>query len=74
MQDQSSETIARLFVDNVICRHGVPNQLLSDRGTNLLSDLILDICELTGMKRSIPHVTIPKQMDWLKTSIRHYVQ
>ena len=51
MQDQSSETIARLFADNVICRHGVPNQLLSDRGTNLLSDLILDICVLTGMKK-----------------------
>ena len=51
MQDQSSETIARLFVDNVICRHGIPNQLLSDRGTNLLSDLILDICVLTGMKK-----------------------
>ena len=51
MQDQSSETIVRLFVDNVICRHGVPNQLLSDRGTNLLSDLILDICQLTGMKK-----------------------
>ena len=51
MQDQSSEIIARLFVYNVICRHGVPNQLLSDRGTNLLSDLILDICQLTGMKK-----------------------
>ena len=51
MQDQSSETIARLFVDNVICCHGVLNQLLSDRGTNLFSDLILDICQLTGMKK-----------------------
>ena len=51
MQDQSSETIARLFIDNVICRHGVSNQLLSDRGANLLSDLILDICQLTGMKK-----------------------
>ena len=30
MQDQSSETTAKLLVDHVICCHGVPNQLLSD--------------------------------------------
>ena len=47
MQDHSSETIAKLLVDHVIC-HGVPNQLLSDQGMNLLSDLILH--QLTGMK------------------------
>ena len=51
MLNQSSETIAKLLIDHVICRHGVPNQLLSDRGTNLLSDLIMDICHLTGMKK-----------------------
>ena len=51
MQDQSSEIIAKLFVDHVICHHGVPNQLLSDRGTNLLSDLILDVCQLTSMRK-----------------------
>ena len=51
MQDQSSKTIARLFVDDVICCHSVLNQLLSDRGTNILSDPILDIYQLTGMKK-----------------------
>ena len=51
MEDQTSETIARLLIDNVVCRHGVPTQLLSDRGPNLLSDLIHDVCELLGMKK-----------------------
>ena len=49
--DQSSETIARLLVENVICRHGVPKELLSDRGPNLLSNLMLDICDIMGMKK-----------------------
>ena len=31
-EDQTSEAIARLLVDNVVCRHGVPGELLSDRG------------------------------------------
>ena len=32
--DQRADTITKLFVENVVCRHGVPEQLLSDRGTN----------------------------------------
>ena len=31
-QDQSALTIAKLFVQEVVCRHGVPAQLLLDRG------------------------------------------
>ena len=50
ISDQSSETIARLLVENVICCHGVPKELLSDIGPNLLSNLILDICDIMGMK------------------------
>ncbi len=40
MADQLAETIARLLVENVVCRHGVPEELLSDRGANFLSELI----------------------------------
>ncbi len=49
--DQTSDTIARLLVDNIVCRHGVPAQLLSDRGANLLSELIQDVCLLLGVKK-----------------------
>ena len=51
LPDQTSETIARVLVDRVICRHGVPRELLSDRGANLLSAVILDVCQLTGMAK-----------------------
>ena len=50
-EDQTSETIARLLVDNVMCRHGVPGGLLSDRGANLLSRLFTDVCKLLGMQK-----------------------
>ena len=49
--DQTSETIARLLVDCVVYRHGVPSQLLSERGPNLLSDLIQGVCSLLGMRK-----------------------
>ena len=41
--DQQTEGIARLLVEEVIPCFGVPEALLSDRGTNLLSHLMLDM-------------------------------
>ena len=51
VEDQTSETLARLLVDCVVCRHEVPGQLLSDRGLNLLSKVPLDVCRLLGVKK-----------------------
>lgn len=49
--DQRAETIARLLVEYIVCRHGVPEELLSDRGANFLSDVILQLCSLLGIKK-----------------------
>ena len=49
--DQQAETIARLLVENIVCRHGVPEELLPDRGANFVSDLILQMCSLLGVKK-----------------------
>ena len=65
VEDQTSETIARLLIDNVVCRHGVPNQLLSNRGPNLLSELILDVCEILGIKKKINTTAYHSQTDGL---------
>ena len=34
-----------------MCRHGVPSQLLSDRGAAYLSYLMTEICKLLGTKK-----------------------
>ena len=49
--DQTSETIAKLLIDNVVCRHGVPEILVSDRGSNLLSAVMQEVYEVTGIKK-----------------------
>ena len=69
--DQSSETIARLLVENVICRHGIPKELLSDRGPNLLSNLMLDICDIMGMKKVNTTAYHPQTDGSLKISTAH---
>ena len=48
--NQIAETIAHLLV-NEICRHGVPEHLLSDRGANFLSELEQDVCKLLPIKK-----------------------
>ena len=50
-KDQTALTIAKLFVEYVVCRHGVPNQLLSDRGAAFLSNLMQEVCEILGVKK-----------------------
>ena len=51
MPDQKSHRIAELLVKEVVPQFGVPECLLSDRGTNLLSHLMTDVCKLLGIKK-----------------------
>ena len=49
--NQTAETIAHLLVEEIFCRHGAPQQLLSDRGANFLSELVLEICKFLQIKK-----------------------
>ena len=49
--DQKSVRIARLLCEEIVPLFGVPEALLSDRGTNLLSHLMLDVCTLLGVTK-----------------------
>ena len=49
--DQKSERIACLLVEEIVPYFGVPEAVLSERGTNLLSFLMKDICQLLGIKK-----------------------
>ena len=51
--DQKSERIARiarLLVEEIVPCFRVPEVILSNRGTNLLSFSMKDICQLLGIK------------------------
>ena len=49
--DQKAETIASLFIEHIVCRHGISEELLTDRGTNFLSNLIQEICQILEVKK-----------------------
>ena len=49
--DQKTARIARLLAEEIVPLFGVPDALLSDRGTNLLSHLMQDVCKLLGVTK-----------------------
>ena len=49
--NQRTERIARLLYEEVVPIFGVPEALLSDRGANLLSHLMLNVCKLLGIEK-----------------------
>lgn len=49
--NQESKTVAKGFITNVICQHGIPNSILSDQGTNFMGQLFKNICKLLSIKK-----------------------
>ncbi len=46
MPNQEAITVARIVVEEFVCRFGVPRQLHSDQGTNFQSALFREMCRL----------------------------
>jgi transposase InsO family protein len=51
LPDATAKTIARAFFEEIICRHGCPKRLLSDRGSQFLSTLIKEVCRLLDINQ-----------------------
>ena len=64
--DQTTLTIAQLFSEEIICRHKVPGELLSDRGPEFLSKLMLEVYELMGTEKLNTTAYHPQTDDLVK--------
>ena len=64
--DQQATAIARLLVEEIIVRHGVPEQLLSEDQT-FRQRLLVKCVNCLVLKRLIRRGIILKQMAWLKS-------
>lgn len=51
IEQQDAPTIAKAFVENVVLKYGIPQVILTDQGSNFLSDLFKNTCKLLGVKK-----------------------
>ena len=51
IKDYTTETIAKILVEEVVLRYGFPSKLLSDRGTSFLSKLAKCVYKLLDIKK-----------------------
>ena len=49
--DITAPTVARVIYDELICRHGCPSILQSDRGTNFLSIVVRELCKIMKISK-----------------------
>src|SRR6201985_1088940 len=43
VEDADAQTVAKFIHSDIICRHGVPKEMTSDRGTEFLNELIREL-------------------------------
>jgi len=50
--DEKTSTVALKLIQGILCRHGAPERIISDRGSNFTSDVFKEVTEMLGMKQS----------------------
>ena len=51
VSDIKATTIANLFINEIICRHGSPKHFLTDRGSNFTSKLLQAVCTILQVNK-----------------------
>ena len=52
LENLEAKTVARVLIDNFICRFGVPLFLHTDQGASFESQLFQEICQILGIKKT----------------------
>lgn len=79
LRTATAETVSRVLIKEILTRWGVPDYLLSDRGSQFVSDLFQTVCRQWGLKHKMttayhPQTNMTERVNrTLKTMISSYV-
>lgn len=80
LPNQEAVTVAKEFVTKIVCDHGIPKKILTDQGTNFLSEVFKGICKLLKISKLQTTAYHPESNGALERShrtlaeyLRHYV-
>ena len=60
LPDQRAETVVKCFYDRIICRHGCPRRLLSDRGPQFKATITEAVCEAFSVRKIFSSAYYPQ--------------
>ena len=63
IKQQDDETIATVFVEEILLKFGIPQVILTNQGLNFLSELFTNVCKLLKIKKHKILLIIHKQME-----------
>jgi hypothetical protein len=52
IEHQDAETIAREFVLNIVLKFGTPRNILTDQGSNFISNVFKETCQRLKIKKN----------------------
>ena len=50
-RDQLATTVAEIIVNEIVCRHGAPREILTDQGQNFRSQLVTEVCNFLRTRK-----------------------
>lgn len=75
-----ANTIARMLIERIVCRFGIPDSILTDQGSNFLSNLFKEVCKILKTRKLQTTPYHPQTNGALERShktlaeyLRHYV-
>ncbi|GET04437.1 putative integrase core domain protein [Rhizophagus clarus] len=51
--DAKAISVVSFFYEDIICRHGCPKEILTDRGTHFVNDMLNSLCDKFGVKHRL---------------------
>lgn len=74
IERQDADTVAEAFVENIVLRYGIPSVLLTDQGSNFLSDVFKRVCKLLRITRIHTTAYHPESNGALERSHRTLIE
>ena len=80
VENQETNTVAKAFVTKVVLEHGIPEKILTDQGTNFMSEIFKNMCKLLKIEKIQTAAYHPESNGALERShrtlaeyLRHYI-
>ena len=52
LPNQTAPVVAKAFIEDVVCRHGIPETILSDRGPQFMGSVFTRLCALLNIDKT----------------------